>query len=532
MDAHSATAKPKLAPADPHASQAAMHTLVFVLVCAPAQLWANSRLQSVALLLVAALWAATLGLWQYRRIGLAERHNKYALLMLVLVFPSMLALELIQLLAWGSIWPLRLLCLAVFVGLGVRLLQLELQILALRVVRDGSMLDGVMLSVALSVLLALSVAHWVSEQVRHGGWDTVLALSYAASMLFFAINHATVSVNSRQHLRRRDLLFVLCNCGLALYFCLKLAQPHVQGLWLTLGSHFGLVIMAALALRFLALPPTPLPAQPAEQDQLRLRVSTALGAGLLVLTLPLALLLHAALGHAALAPGWWVTGGALCVLAAVGRLLPVLQQALQRGRLLKELALRDPLTSLYNRRWMQTPDAAWTQLAQHTSVLAFYVDVDAFKGVNDEHGHTMGDLLLCAIAKRLQHHAALWVHEQGCHARVLRVGGDEFVLLLRHTNSAWTLGQSQQMAAQLRKELARWWRLTPQESIFASASVGVKQQFGPDWALAVQHADLGMLHTKQTRRRSGPQDSRFARTPRSNVHSHTRSARTRGGRAS
>lgn len=85
---------------------------------------------------------------------------------------------------------------------------------------------------------------------------------------------------------------------------------------------------------------------------------------------------------------------------------------------LEQLARRDPLTGLLNRRGffdamrnLHPTDASWVAIA--------IADVDRFKLVNDTHGHATGDDLLRLTADRLQHAA-------GPRAIVARIGGDEF----------------------------------------------------------------------------------------------------------
>ncbi|MDQ3293441.1 MAG: diguanylate cyclase, partial [Actinomycetota bacterium] len=71
---------------------------------------------------------------------------------------------------------------------------------------------------------------------------------------------------------------------------------------------------------------------------------------------------------------------------------------------LAALALRDPLTGLANRRLFQEfldADIQRAERSQHVLAVAF-LDLDAFKSVNDEHGHEAGDIVLCEVAHRLR----------------------------------------------------------------------------------------------------------------------------------
>ena len=87
---------------------------------------------------------------------------------------------------------------------------------------------------------------------------------------------------------------------------------------------------------------------------------------------------------------------------------------------LLETAMRDPLTTLYNRRAFL--DRAEGLIAQHANACLVYLDLDRFKQVNDALGHEGGDALLTEVARRLE--VVLDGH------LLARVGGDEFVALI------------------------------------------------------------------------------------------------------
>ena len=91
---------------------------------------------------------------------------------------------------------------------------------------------------------------------------------------------------------------------------------------------------------------------------------------------------------------------------------------------IEELAIRDELTGLYNRRYLE--NALEKQSAQANRdatpfVLAF-IDLDHFKVINDEHGHPVGDQVLVEFSELLQQS----VREVDT---VSRFGGEEFVIL-------------------------------------------------------------------------------------------------------
>lgn len=100
----------------------------------------------------------------------------------------------------------------------------------------------------------------------------------------------------------------------------------------------------------------------------------------------------------------------------------------QRGKL-EQLASRDPLTGLGNRRSLEgeIEDAARTHLALGEPATLAVIDLDHFKRVNDEHGHDTGDRVLVTFTERVQ--ACIRSSD-----RLYRLGGEEFVLLLPGTD--------------------------------------------------------------------------------------------------
>ncbi|MFK7790422.1 MAG: GGDEF domain-containing protein [Phycisphaeraceae bacterium] len=92
---------------------------------------------------------------------------------------------------------------------------------------------------------------------------------------------------------------------------------------------------------------------------------------------------------------------------------------------LRRLALRDPLTELGNRRFLdeQLPRLIEAAEESGTEVSAMVIDMDGFKQVNDQLGHDAGDELLVLTAGLLK---ACTRHDD----MTVRLGGDEFVVLM------------------------------------------------------------------------------------------------------
>ncbi len=108
-----------------------------------------------------------------------------------------------------------------------------------------------------------------------------------------------------------------------------------------------------------------------------------------------------------------------------------MRYALERNRLLKkirELALRDALTGLYNLRELQRfleYEMIKSRRYNHPFSLLM-IDIDHFKEVNDHYGHRVGDDILHQVAQSLMQNV------RGCDLAA-RYGGDEFTLVLPET---------------------------------------------------------------------------------------------------
>ena len=153
------------------------------------------------------------------------------------------------------------------------------------------------------------------------------------------------------------------------------------------------------------------------------------------------------------------------------------------------LALVDPLTGLYNRRYAAPQLNAIAAHAADTgnAYAVMIVDLDRFKRVNDQHGHAAGDLVLVEVARRLT--ANLRDGDL-----LARIGGEEFLIALPDS----TLTDAGSVAERLCQAVEeRPIRLPSGQGLTVTVSIGVAVSGGGISVDAVvEEADLALLDSK------------------------------------
>lgn len=162
-------------------------------------------------------------------------------------------------------------------------------------------------------------------------------------------------------------------------------------------------------------------------------------------------------------------------------------------RRLERDAHYDPLTGLPNRRLLaERAERAlkWARRSRQPLGVAL-IDLDDFKLINDTFGHAAGDEVLCAAGARLAR--ALRAGDF-----VARVGGDEFVLLLKETNGDFSFSS---VVERIRRRIELPMKFHG-NSIKVACSVGVAfcPTDGADLNTLLERADGAMYHQKARRR--------------------------------
>ena len=157
---------------------------------------------------------------------------------------------------------------------------------------------------------------------------------------------------------------------------------------------------------------------------------------------------------------------------------------------LDRIAHYDPLTGTPNRRLLADRlDQAIIRASRNSHTLAVcYLDLDGFKEVNDQHGHTAGDKLLVGVTNNLKHMLR-------AEDTLARIGGDEFVLLMTELLSPEECMQVLERVLHAVKQPVEINGLLL--SVSASIGVSLFPQDHVDADTLLRHADQAMYMAKE-----------------------------------
>ena len=172
-----------------------------------------------------------------------------------------------------------------------------------------------------------------------------------------------------------------------------------------------------------------------------------------------------------------------------------LQDELKKSNeLLKELSNTDPLTRLYNRRYlMEILDREFQRSHRKRGNLSLVLlDIDHFKKINDSYGHQEGDVVLAGVAETTR--AVLRRYDIAA-----RYGGEEFIRVLPETPA----DEAYAVAARLREAVQEMTFPRPMENLTVTISLGVATY--PSERIdcidsLIRQADEALYRAKQTGR--------------------------------
>lgn len=161
---------------------------------------------------------------------------------------------------------------------------------------------------------------------------------------------------------------------------------------------------------------------------------------------------------------------------------------------LREQAMRDPLTGLFNRRHMdEVLERECRRAARRDlGMVVFVVDIDQFKRINDGFGHQAGDQVIREVARCLE--SAVRREDYA-----FRYGGDEFVLLLADTG-ADAMGARAECILQAVRRLRPAWKGAQPGLVTVSIGAAAFPVHGRTPAALLQAADAALYLAKQAGR--------------------------------
>ncbi len=161
---------------------------------------------------------------------------------------------------------------------------------------------------------------------------------------------------------------------------------------------------------------------------------------------------------------------------------------------LQQQVIRDPLTGLYNRRYLDATLPRELQRAERhgQQVAIMMLDIDHFKHFNDTYGHDAGDMLLREMGTFLRTHTR--GEDIAC-----RYGGEEFTLVLPGASLADTLLRAETIRTAIRT-LMVYHQGQPLTQVTASFGVAVFPGHGTSTDMLIRTADQALYQAKRTGR--------------------------------
>ena len=162
---------------------------------------------------------------------------------------------------------------------------------------------------------------------------------------------------------------------------------------------------------------------------------------------------------------------------------------------LKDLADRDWLTGLYNRRYLRSAlDSEISRaLRQQRGFALILLDMDHFKSYNDAHGHLAGDELLRLVARSL-------ADAGGAEHVCARYGGDEFVVLMPDADHAAATTVAERVRRAMEEHRIEAGGTQPGAAVTVSLGIACFPADSPDGDSMIACADAALYHAKKNGR--------------------------------
>ena len=170
----------------------------------------------------------------------------------------------------------------------------------------------------------------------------------------------------------------------------------------------------------------------------------------------------------------------------------VAQMALIKSKMLfREQSVRDHLTGLYNRRYMEEAlnRELYRALRKSLSLSVIMLDVDGFKLFNDTYGHATGDVILHELGKLL-------INQTRAEDIACRYGGDEFIIVLPEASREVAAKRAEGISEKVKLMRVKFEGRTL-ESLTLSLGVAVFPEDGATSATLLKAVDEALFRAKR-----------------------------------
>lgn len=161
---------------------------------------------------------------------------------------------------------------------------------------------------------------------------------------------------------------------------------------------------------------------------------------------------------------------------------------------LAELAIRDPLTGLFNRRYLEESLKRELSRAKRkkTQLAVFMIDIDNFKDINDEFGHRTGDSILRLMSQCLTDN--IRQEDIAC-----RYGGEEFTIILLESSeeTAWNRAETLRKSIE---NLSHHYKKPIAKKVTVSIGISLFPQHGQTAKALINAADRALYSAKNQNR--------------------------------
>ncbi len=163
-------------------------------------------------------------------------------------------------------------------------------------------------------------------------------------------------------------------------------------------------------------------------------------------------------------------------------------------KLLKKQSIKDPLTGLYNRRFLEEtlPKIISSANRRHSKVGFLMIDIDHFKKINDTYGHDIGDKVIQTISSVILNS----IRESDI---AVRFGGEEFLVILNNIHS---INDVLRVAEKIRKTIEKTKCPTVKKTIKKTVSIGASLYSDncQNVSECIKNADLALYKAKNNGR--------------------------------